>query len=141
MVTRKKQPRYNRHVIKMKERRPRRTTAFIEMAYNCTRENDILFTEIIQNKLKKERSLPIQKHGGMWKGWLVFCCLKSHPHASVSRGRICSDDCTCCHIEIEVKDQTTYLTQSQYTDTVPTSPSADPITPGAWQGSHRSANF
>ena len=34
-----------------------------------------------------------------------------------------------------------YLTQSQYTDTGPTSPSADPIVPGAWQGSHWSANF
>ena len=37
--------------------------------------------------------------------------------------------------------QTVYLTQSQYTDTGPASPSADPITPGAWQGSHWSANF
>ena len=35
----------------------------------------------------------------------------------------------------EVADQTFYLTQSQYTDTGPTSPSTDPITPGAWQGS------
>ena len=33
------------------------------------------------------------------------------------------------------------LTQSQYTDTGLTSPSADPRTPGAWQGSHWSANF
>ena len=41
----------------------------------------------------------------------------------------------------EVADQTFYLTQSQYTDTGPTSPSADPITPGAWQGSHWSASF
>ena len=48
---------------------------------------------------------------------------------------------TCCHTEIEVVDQTFYLTQSQYTDTGPTSPNADPITPGAWQGSHWSANF
>ena len=47
---------------------------------------------------------------------------------------------TCCHTEIEVADQTFYLTQSQYTDTGPTSPSADPTTPGAWQGSHWSAN-
>ena len=44
-------------------------------------------------------------------------------------------------LEIEVADPTFYLTQSQYTDTGPTSPSADPMTPGAWQGSHRSANF
>ena len=42
----------------------------------------------------------------------------------------------CCHIEIEVADQSFYLTQSQYTDTGPTSPSTDPIMPGAWQGSH-----
>ena len=44
-------------------------------------------------------------------------------------------------LEIQVADPTFYLTQSQYTDTGPTSPSADPITPGAWQGSHWSANF
>ena len=34
-----------------------------------------------------------------------------------------------------------YLIQSHYTDTGPTSPGADPITPGAWQGSHWSANL
>ena len=45
------------------------------------------------------------------------------------------------HTEIEVADQTFHLTQSQYTDTGPTGPSADPITPGVWQGSHWSANF
>ena len=47
---------------------------------------------------------------------------------------------TCCHTEIQVADQTFHLTQSQYTDTGPTSPSADPITPGVWQGNHWSAN-
>ena len=72
--------------------------------------------------------------------WLVGC-LTSQQQASVSQGRICSDNFTCCHTEIEAADQTFYLTQSQYTDTTPTSPSADPITPGAWQGSHCSANF
>ena len=41
----------------------------------------------------------------------------------------------------EVADQTFYLTQLQYTDTGPTSPSADPIMPGAWLGSHWSTNF
>ena len=41
----------------------------------------------------------------------------------------------------EIADQTFYLTQSQYTDIGPTSPSADPIMPGAWHGSHWSANF
>ena len=60
---------------------------------------------------------------------------------SVSQGQICTDSFTCCDTEIEVADQTFYLTQSQHTDTGPTSPSADPIMPGAWQGSHWSVNF
>ena len=68
-------------------------------------------------------------------------CLTSQQHASVSQGRVCSDNFTCCHTEVEVADQTFHLTQSQYSDTGPTSPSADPITPGAWQGGHWSANF
>ena len=72
---------------------------------------------------------------------LFVCCLTSQQQASVSQGRICSDNFTCCHAEIEVADQTFYLTQSQYTDAGPTSPIADPITPGAWQGSHWSASF
>ena len=64
------------------------------------------------------------------------------PYAmNVSQGRIYSDKFTCCHTEIEAVDPTFHLTQSQYTDTGPTSPSADPITPGAWQGSHWSANI
>ena len=72
---------------------------------------------------------------------LLVGCLTSQQQASVSQGRICSDNFTCCHTEIEVADPTFYLTQSQYTDTGPTSPSVDPITPGAWQGSHWNANF
>ena len=60
---------------------------------------------------------------------LFVGCLTSQQHASVSQGRICSDNFTCCHTEIEVADQTFYLTQSQYTDTGPTSPSTDPVTP------------
>ena len=72
---------------------------------------------------------------------LLAGCLTSQQHASVSQGRICSDKFTCCHTEIEVAGQTFYLTQSQYTDTGPTSPRADPMTPDAWQGSHWSANF
>ena len=75
-----------------------------------------------------------------WPSRLFVGCLTSQQHASVSQGRICSIF-TCCHTEIEVADQTFHLTQSQYTDTGPTSPSTDPITPGAWQGSHWSANF
>ena len=40
---------------------------------------------------------------------------------------------TCCHTEIEAADQTGCLNQSRYTDTGPTSPCADPKTPGGWQ--------
>ena len=67
--------------------------------------------------------------------------LTSQQHVSVSQGQICSDRCTCCHTEIEVADQTLYLTQSQCTDTGLTSHSADPIMTGTWQGSLWSANF
>ena len=55
--------------------------------------------------------------------------LTSQQHASVYQGRICTDNFTCCHTETEAADQTFHLTQSQYTDTGPTSPSADPIRP------------
>ena len=78
-----------------------------------------------------------------WKErMLLFVgCLTSQQHTSVSQGRICSDSFTCCHTEIEVADQTLHLTQSQYTDTGPTSGSTNPITPGAWQSSYWSTNF
>ena len=46
------------------------------------------------------------------------------------RNGICSDNRTCCHTEMETTDPTSYLTQSQFTDTGPTSPSTDPTTPG-----------
>ena len=71
---------------------------------------------------------------------LLVGCLTSQQHTSVSQGRICSDNLTCCHTEIEVADQTFHLTQSQYADTGPTSPSTDPTTPDAWQGRHWSAS-
>ena len=67
----------------------------------------------------------------------LFCfvgCLTSQQQASVSQGLICKDNFTCCHAEIEAADQTFYLTQSQYTDTGPTSPSTDPIIPVASKG-------
>ena len=70
---------------------------------------------------------------------LLVSCLKSQQHARVSQGRICSDNFTCCHTETSCRSN--YLTQSQYTDTGPTSPSTDTVMPGAWQGSHWSANF
>ena len=60
---------------------------------------------------------------------------------SVSAGQMCSGNCPSCHTETEVADQTCRLVQSQYTDTRFTGPSADPIAPGAWQGSHWSTDF
>ena len=86
----------------------------------------------------------------MWSGFVGYglglqCLfvggLMSQQHASVSQGQICSDNFTCCQTEIEIVGPTFHLTQSLNTDTGPTSPSADPITPGAWQGSHWSTNL
>ena len=54
-------------------------------------------------------------------------------------GQICSVSFTCCYIEkLQINF---YLIQSQYSDTGSTSPSADPRTPGTWQGSHWSASL
>ena len=93
-----------------------------------------------KKKKKKKKSEPQRDVAGN-AVCLLVACLTSQQQASVAQGRICTDNFTCCHTEIEVADQTFCLTQSLYTDTGPTSPSADPITPGAWQGSHWSANF
>ena len=68
---------------------------------------------------------------GVTAAGLSAGCFTSKQHASVSQGRICCDSCTCCYTEIEVADQTFYLTQSRYTGTEPASPIADPKTPGA----------
>ena len=78
---------------------------------------------------------------GIFELFVLVGCLTSQQHASVSQGRICSDNFTCYHTEIEVADPTFHLSQSQYTDTRPTSPSTDSIRPGAWQDSHWRANF
>ena len=81
---------------------------------------------------------------GVWSEGLVGCllaCSTTQQHASLFQARISSENFTCCHTEIEVADQNFHLTQSRYPDTRPTNSSADPITSGAWQGSHWSANF
>ena len=71
----------------------------------------------------------------------LACCLTSQQHVSVSRGRICSNRCTCCHTEIEFADQSFYRVLLQYTDTGPACPSADPVTPGVWKGSNQCTHF
>ena len=53
---------------------------------------------------------------------LLSGCLTSQQHATVSQGRTCEDNCSSCHTETEVADQTSYATQSQYADTGPTGP-------------------
>ena len=104
-----------------------------------------LFTAVMEEVFKKEdiseTNLRFAENVALFNNCLFVGCLTSQQQASVSQGRICTDNFTCCHTEIEVADPTFYLTQSQYTDTGPTSPSTDPITPGARQGSHWSANF
>ena len=93
-----------------------------------------------RNEVDRRSGVGGGESGDRQKEDLFVGCLTSQQQASVSQGRICSDNFTCCHTETEAADQTVHLTQSQYTDTGPTSPSADPITPGAWQGNHWSAN-
>ena len=100
------------------------------------KRKDQLQRNLTQNDEPQRYSLGTQK-----KICLSVGCLTSQQHASVSQGPICSDNLTCCHIETEVADPTFRLTQSQYTGTGPTSPSADLIPPGAWQASHWSATF
>ena len=72
--------------------------------------------------------------------YLLVGCLTSQRHVSTSKGQICSDTCMCCHTQTEAADQTFYLTQSQYTDTRPTSPSTESTLPGTWP-SHWTTNF
>ena len=52
------------------------------------------------SSLQQQRRLPL----------LFLGCLTPQQHASVSQGRICSYNFTCCHTEIEVADQTFHLT-------------------------------
>ena len=93
----------------------------------------------LQAKNTKEEERTSRKQlNSLFVGWLLA---SSQQHTSVFQGHIYSDNCTNCHTETEDADQTFYITQSQYTDTGPTSTSADPITPGAWQGSHWSVSF
>ena len=64
-------------------------------------------------------------------GWVM-----SQQCTGVSLGLISPDNWMCCHTEVEVADQTLFLTLSWYTDMGPTIPGADLVTVGFWQGSH-----
>ena len=64
---------------------------------------------------------------------LFIGCLTSQQHTSVSQGRICLDNGTCCHTRKAVADHTCSLTQSLNTDTGPTNFSTEPMTPSACQ--------
>ena len=73
--------------------------------------------------------------------WLLLLLLMVGCLTSPQQAQICSHSCTCCHTEIEVAGYTFHLAQSQYTDNGPTSPSADPLTPGVWQSSRWSGDI
>ena len=85
--------------------------------------------------------LPVSSGLGGHSASVVVRLLHVTATSSVSQGPIYSGKLTCCHTEIEVVDQIFYLTKSEYTDTGPASPSADPISRGAWQGNHRICQF
>ena len=132
---------------KERRKRPASSISILETRYGNSPRQAYLFCCWLSNVHETRRTSGMGLLRQLYmppRGEGIVCllvgCLTSHQHASVSQGRICSDNFTCCHTEIEVADQTFHLTQSQYTDTGPTSPSADPITPGAWQGSHWRAN-
>ena len=113
-----------------------RTSVLLPTRKSFCRPTDMLSDVCASISLKFSTTIVISKLGIITSlcqlvRLLSVGCLTSQRHASVSQGRICSDNCTCCHTEIEVADQTFHLTQSQHTDTGPTSPSTDPITPGA----------
>ena len=64
------------------------------------------------------------------------CSLAARPPSNMLvylKDRSAQTNCMCCHTQREDADQTFHFSQSQYTDAGPTSPSADPLTPGAWR--------
>ena len=70
-----------------------------------------------------------------------FGTIPPQQHGSGSEGRVCPHGCWCCHTETEAANQACCLIRSRHlTDTEPTSPSTDPLTPGAWKGSLKSSN-
>ena len=62
-------------------------------------------------------------------GWFVGSLAS---YGSLSQGQIKYENCTHCQAEIEVAHHTCCVIRSQCTDTEPTSPTIDSITPDAW---------
>ena len=135
-LTQRKRPElYRQQILKLQKRQITQASTFNSRCrerLGGTRKGQVRasLTDVVSASGRVGRS---QQKGGVC---LFVGYLTSQQHASVSQGRICSDNFTCCHIEIEVADQIFHLTQSQYTSTGPASPSTDPIPPGAWQGSY-----
>ena len=88
------------------------------------------------SRLQQQESHSLLRH------WCCFCWLISIPttYQCIS-GTDLFKQLYMLPAEIEVADSIFYLTRLQYTDTRPTSPSTNPITPGAWHDSHWSTNF
>ena len=98
----------------------------------------------IRNIMKKKKKKRKRKTEKKKKKEMFVCLLVAYRPSNMLvylRDGSAQTSFTCCHTETEVADKTFHLTQSQYTDTRSTSPSADHISPGAWQGSHWNANY
>ena len=102
----------------------------LPLSHRCSVKEDNIQCNTQARKLPKTKSETREVCVYVPRVCLFVGCLTSQQPASVSQGRMYKDNFTCCHTEIQVADQTFYPTQSQYTDTRPTSPSADPIAPG-----------
>ena len=98
----------------------------------CNKENECVCQLLwwITVKISVERA-----------SWLVGYYLTSKQHARVAQGRICSNKCTCFHVETEAADQTLHFIRSQYLDIGLISPSTDPITPGPGRAAIREPVF
>ena len=102
----------------------------VKISFTFRKKNPKIFrTEPVTRQTDTEKA---HEHHVPKRFCLLVGCLTSQYHASVSQGRICSDNFTCCHTDMEVADQTFHLIQSQYTDTRPTCPSTCTIMPGTW---------
>ena len=102
--------------------------------YRQDRERGRRCTALQQGTREKERGVGVGGGGGRERERErereIVCWLLNVPETCSCISGMDVLNFTCCHTEIEVADETFYLTQSQYTDTRLTSPSADPIMPG-----------